>query len=127
MNWTKEAIEMMKKFASRVDCPWDKSEDTIEQTMFHCHCKEIAEKMGKTEIDEKVARVYILKKHNPITVETGRKLKESDNDIINCMVLPKKVVSNWICVHGGADLFPISKKEARVLEKEIQRLLEGLQ
>lgn len=131
MNWTKQAIEVIKKFASGVDCPWNRNEDTIKQTMFHSHCKEIAKKMRKIEIDEEVAKEYILKHHNSIVANNCRELSIPDSKkidkVIDCMVIPKKFGDNWICIHGNAELFSITQKEAEFLEKEIQRLLKGLQ
>lgn len=125
MRWTKEAIELMKKFASGVSCPeWD--EETIDKTMFHRYCEEIAGKVNKKEIDEEVARFYILGRHNPITVHLGRIQKEDMEAIKNCMVRPKKTDTGWICVHGTVKVMPISQNEAENLERENQKLLKSL-
>lgn len=125
MKWKREAIEIIKIFASGVSCPaWD--ENTIEQTMFHPCCDDIAEKIGKTEIDEEVVKIYILKEHNSITVKIGRKRNSALDKILNCMVLPKKIDGDWVCVHGNAQVFPITHEEAKSLSKEVEELTRDL-
>ena len=126
MNWKKEAIEIMRKFASGVNCPeWDRN--TIKQRMFHISCEKIARKKGKKEIDQEVVKVYILEKHNIITVASGKINGFNFNKILNCMVLPKKTGKGWACSHGEAqNIFPITKQEAQNLGKNVEKLTKGL-
>jgi len=125
MKWTKDALELIKKFAAGVSCPeWN--EDTIENTMFHSYCADIARKAGKEEIDIEAVRRYILKGHNPVTCHLGIIAKESVESIENCMVRPKKVENGWVCVHGEEEVTIISGDEAEFLEMENKKLLKGL-
>ena len=125
MKWTKEAIELMKKFSSGVVCPeWN--EDTVGKTMFHPCCEEISQKLGKPEIDSETARYYILMVHNSFTVHVGRLKNESREEIENCMTRPQKKETGWICVHGNAEIMPISQDEAENLERGNQKLLKSL-
>jgi len=127
MNWKKEAIEIMKKFASGVNCPkWDKN--TIKQTMFHISCEKIAKEKGKKEIDQKVVKAYILEKHNIITVISGKINGSNFDKILNCMVVPKKTHKGWACSHGEAqNIFPITEQEAKDLGTSIEKLIRELQ
>lgn len=126
MKFTKKTLELMKKFSSGVSCPyWD--EDTVDKTMFYPQCKIIAQRMGKEEIDEEVAREFLLKVHNKFTCRIGIMAKEGIKSIKNCMVRPKKVGDNWICVHGKNEVMSISQNEAEFLERESEILLKSLQ
>jgi len=126
MNYTDEAIDLLKKFSSGVSCPeWDKI--PIQSRMFHPKCEKIAEEMGKREIDRGVARKYILEKHNPITVRSGRLKNSPVKDIKNCMVVPKRKWFKFVAIHGTAEVCSITKEEAKFLKKEIEKLLKGLQ
>jgi hypothetical protein len=125
MRWTKEAIKLMKKFASGVDCPeWD--EETIDKTMFHPYCEEIAEKVNRSEIDAEVVKFYIFKVHNQMTARIGKIGKEGIEAIKNCMVRPQKTETGWICIHGTAKVMLISQDEAENLERDNQKLLKSL-
>lgn len=125
MSWTKGGLKLIKTFSSGVSCPkWN--ENTIEKTMFHPQCEEIARKTGKQEIDEDVVREYILMVHNPVTVRIGIIGKESIEAIENCMVRPEKKGDEWVCVHGTAVVMIISKDEAEFLEMSNKKLLKSL-
>lgn len=125
MKWTKDAIKLIKRFSEGVDCPnW--REESIETTMFHPYCKDIAGKVGKKEIDIDSVRGYILKIHNLITVQVGKIGKESAEAIENCMVRPKEKENGWVCVHGTAEVMSISRDEAENLEQGNQKLLKSL-
>jgi len=127
MKFTLEAIELLKKFRAKVDCPeWD--EKSIEGTMFGIACKKIAERENKPEIDKEVVRDYILKGHNPKVVEIGRLRKTDIDKIKNCMVVPAPdgIGNKWFCIHRTVNVCEITKKEAELLKKKNKKLLESL-
>lgn len=124
MKYTPKALELIKRFAAGVSCPkW--SEATIEKTMFHPYCEDIARKTNKEEIDEDVVKFYCLKVHNPVTMRIGIIGKESIEVIKNCMVRSQKTTTGWVCVHGDKELMPISSEEAESLERENKKLIKG--
>jgi len=103
-------------------------ENTIKQTMFHIGCEKIARKKRKKEIDQEVVKVYILEKHNIITVTSGKINGSNLDKILNCMVLPKRIDKGWACSHGEAqNIFSITEQEAKNLGKDVEKLTKGLQ
>ena len=126
MNWKEKAINIMKVFASGVNCPkWDRN--TIKKTMFHPYCERVAIDKKKKEIDEEVVREYILEKHNSIVVEEGREEEILIKAIKYCMIRPVKTDKGWVAVHGKTTVMTITEKEAEFLEKQNQELLKSLQ
>lgn len=126
MKFTRDAIELLKKFAEGVDCP-DLDERYLEQRTFYQPCKKIAKEKKKDKIDKEVVRKYILEAHNPITVANGIRRKSSVQEIKNCMVLAALADYKFVCVHGDAVVCSITKEEFETLKRKNKELLEGLQ
>ena len=117
MEFTKQAEELFKRFRSGVSCP-------AKKPMFYDPCVNIAKKMGKSEIDEIVAKKYIFN-HNSKVVSVNRGNIDIEK-IKSCMVLVREKDGELAAFHGTAFICYLTEKEAEFLKKEEKRLLGGL-
>jgi hypothetical protein len=124
MKFTEKALELMRKFSAGVSCPkWDES--NVEERTFYTYCADIARKTGKNEIDEEVAKEYILMVHNRLTHRVGMMAHDTIESIENCMARPRKIGDEWVCVHGKEVVMTISKDEAEFLEQDNKKILKS--